>query len=230
MDKDTTKSTFKEYLIPLDREFLLNQIAKLGLDKYTKKLDSITFCKLFIFAQLCQIKSLADISLDVRTSEELQQELELETISASQLSRKLRDLDPGLFDATLGHLIQQIHRQFGFQKGTTALGRLNLIDSSTISLCLTKHRWAEFRNTKAGIKMHTRVVYHEQMVSPDKVVLKPAKASDKTEMNELVVQEPDAMNLFDRAYLDYDLFDQYGGNGTRFITRLKANAVITVGS
>lgn len=228
MDKDTTKSTFTEYLLPLDREFLLKQIEKLGLDRYIKKLDTVTFSKLFIFAQLNQVGSLADISLELRTNEELQQELELESISASQLSRKLRDLHPSMYEATLVHVIQQVHREFGFQKGTQALGRLNLIDSSTISLCLTKHRWAEFRNTKAGIKMHTRVVYHDQMVSPDKVVLKPAKASDKTEMNELVVQEPDAINLFDRAYLDYELFDQYCGNRTRFITRLKANAVVTV--
>lgn len=228
MDKDTTNSTLKEYLLPLDREFLLKQIKKLGLDKYTKKLDSVTFSKLFIFAQLKQVGSLADISLQLHTDEELQQELDLESISASQLSRKLRDLNPSMHEATLEHLICQVHKEFGFQKGTEALGRLNLIDSSTISLCLTRYRWAEFRNTKAGIKMHTRVVYHDQIVSPDKVVLKPAKASDKTEMNELVVQEPDALNLFDRAYLDYELFDQYCENGTRFITRLKANAVVTV--
>ncbi len=228
MDKDTIKSTFTEYLLPLDREFLLKQIEKLGLDRYTKKLDTVTFSNLFIFAQLKQLRSLVDISLELRTCEELQQELDLGSISASQLSRKLRDLDPSMYEATLEHLIWQIHREFGFKKGTQALGRLNLIDSSTIPLCLTKYRWAEFRNTKAGIKMHTRVVYHDQTVSPDKVVLKPAKASDKTEMNELVVQEPDALNLFDRAYLDYELFDQYCGNGTRFITRLKANAIVTV--
>jgi hypothetical protein len=155
MDKDTTKSTFMEYLLPLDREFLLKQIEKLKLDRYTKKLDTITFSKLFVFAQLKHIGSLADISLELRTSEELQQELELESISTSQLSRKLRDLNPSMYEATLGHLIRQVHRQFGFQKGTQALGKLNLIVSSTISLCLTRYRWAEFRNTKAGIKIYS---------------------------------------------------------------------------
>lgn len=228
MDKDTTKSTFTEYLLPLDYEFLLKQIEKLKLDKYTKKLDTLKFSKLFIFAQLKHIGSLADISLELYTSEELQRELELESVSASQLSRKLRDLNPNLYEVTLERLVQQVHREFGFQKGTEALGRLNLIDSSTISLCLTRYRWAEFRNTKAGIKMHTRVIYHDHTVSPDKVILKPAKASDKTEMDHLVVQEPDALNLFDRGYLDYKLFDEYCGNGTRFVTRLKANAVVTV--
>jgi len=228
MDKDTTKSTFKEYLLPFSSEFLLKQIDALNLDKYVKKLDSATFSKLMIFAQLTHIGSLADISLVLRTCEELQQELELESISASQLSRKLRDLDPHLYELSLNHIIQQVQREYGFQKGTEALGRLNLIDSSTISLCLTRYRWAEFRNTKSGIKMHTRIIYHDGAVSPDKVILKPAKAADKTEMDELVVQEPDALNLFDRGYLDYELFDQYCANGTRFVTRLKSNAIVTV--
>lgn len=228
MDKDTTNSTFTEYLLPLRREFLVKQIQKLGLDRYVKKLDTVSFSKLLIFAQLKGVGSLADISLELRTSEELQQELALASISASQLSRKLRDLDPSVHEATLEHLIQHVHLEFGFQKGTQALGRLNLIDSSTISLSLTRYRWAEFRNTKAGIKMHTRVAYQEEMVHPDKLILKPAKSADKTEMEALVVQDPSVLHQFDRAYLDYELFDQYCENGTRFVTRLKANAIITV--
>ena len=35
---------------------------------------------------------------------------------------------------------------------------LFLIDSSTISLALSKHRWADFRTTKAGVNLHLRVV------------------------------------------------------------------------
>ncbi|KGT72729.1 hypothetical protein MA20_48560, partial [Bradyrhizobium japonicum] len=228
MDKDTTKSTFTEYLSPLHPEFLLKQITKFGLDRYTKKLDTMTFSKLLIFAQIKSIGSLADISLELRTNEELQQEIGLDSISASQLSRKLRESCPELYEATFGQMVQQIHRDMGFRKGTESLGRLNLIDASTISLCLTKYRWAEFRNTKAGIKLHTRVVYQEGTTYPDKVVLKPAKASDKTEMDELVVQEPDALNVYDRGYVDYRKFDAYCENGTRFVTRLKDNAVVTV--
>lgn len=228
MDKDTTKSTFKEYLLPLKCEKLLKQINVLNLDKYIKKLDIGKFSKLMIFAQLTHINSLGDISLELRTCEELQRELELESISSSQLSRKLRDLEPRPFEIALNFLIGQVHRELGFKNGTKALGRLNLIDASTISLCLTRYRWAEFRNTKAGIKMHTRIIFHDGVASPDKLILKPAKAADKTEMDALVVQEPGALNLFDRGYLDYELFDQYCANGTRFVTRLKSNANVTV--
>jgi hypothetical protein len=228
MDKNITKSTFMESFLPLSREFLMKQIESLKLDKYTKKLDTIKFSKLLVFAQLDELESLADISLELRTNEKLQQEIGLESISDSQLSRKLRDLNPDIYENAFNHLVGQIHHQMGCRKGNEALGRLNLIDSSTVSLCLTKYRWADFRNTKAGIKLHTRIIYHDDEVTPDKVIIKPAKPSDKSEMNNLVVQEPDALNVFDRGYIEYRLFDQYSDSGTRFVTRLKANAIIEV--
>lgn len=215
-----------ESFLPLSQEFLMNQIESLKLDKYTKKLDSIKFTKLLVFAQLDELESLADISLELRTNEALQNEIGLASISDSQLSRKLRDLNPKIYENAFRHLVSQIHQQMGFRKGNEALGRLNLIDSSTISLCLTKYRWAEFRKTKAGIKLHTRIIYHDDKVMPDQLIIKPAKPSDKSEMNNLVVQEPDALNVFDRGYIEYRLFDQYSQRGIRFVTRLKANAII----
>jgi IS4 transposase len=47
-------------------------------------------------------------------------------------------------------------------------------------------------------------------------------------MNELVVEDEDAINVFDRGYLDYKKFDEYCANGIRFVTRLKSNAKIEV--
>jgi hypothetical protein len=92
MDKDNTKSTFTEYLISLNYEMMLQQIKHLNLDKYVKKLDCITTTKLFIFAQLTQIKSYTDIQMKLTQMEKLQQLLGLESISISQLSRKFRNM------------------------------------------------------------------------------------------------------------------------------------------
>jgi len=44
-------------------------------------------------------------------------------------------------------------------------------------------------------------------------------------MDALVVEEDGALNVFDRAYVDYKKFDRYCENGTRFVTRLKKNAL-----
>ncbi|MDN5302931.1 MAG: hypothetical protein PWQ60_2445, partial [Thermoanaerobacteraceae bacterium] len=56
----------------------------------------------------------------------------------------------------------------------------------------------------------------------------PARPSDKTQMDTLVVEDKDALNVFDRGYVDYKKFDNYCENGTRFVTRLKSNAQIKV--
>jgi len=47
-------------------------------------------------------------------------------------------------------------------------------------------------------------------------------------MDELVVDETGALNLFDRGYNDYKKFDEYCEKGVLFITRLKSNAVVEI--
>ena len=74
MDKDNIKSTLTEYLVPLNYKLMLQKIQDLQLDKYVKKLDSVTTARLFIFVQLMQLESYADISLNVKTNKKLQKQ------------------------------------------------------------------------------------------------------------------------------------------------------------
>lgn len=69
--------------------------------------------------------------------------------------------------------------------------------------------WATFRKTKAGIKLHLRLKFFKNNVLPDEAVITPAKPADKTQMDALVVEEKDAINVFDRGHLDYEKFDIY---------------------
>ncbi|NOU88205.1 hypothetical protein GC102_20885 [Paenibacillus sp. LMG 31460] len=102
-------------------------------------------------------------------------------------------------------LVQQVSSRPGVRKTNQKLGRIHLSDSSTISLCLMKYRWAEFRKTKAGIKIHQRIIYCGDGIYPDEAILTPAKPADKTQMDALVVTDSDALNIFDRGYVDYSL-------------------------
>jgi IS4 transposase len=60
------------------------------------------------------------------------------------------------------------------------------------------------------------------------VVITPAKRSDRSQMDQLVVDETGALNVFDRGYNDYKKFDDYCEKGILFVTRLKSNAIIKV--
>ncbi|PLR80423.1 hypothetical protein CVD25_19030 [Bacillus canaveralius] len=228
MDKNNIKSVFKEYIQPAEMKVISKIIEQMNVDKYVKKLDSLSFIKLFIYAQLKQLPSLKKISFKVRHRKKLQKELGLKSISKSQLSRKLSGLPPDIFQAILQHLIQQIHREFGKEKGNNLLGKIHLIDSTTISFCLSQYRWADFRNTKAGVKIHTRVVFYEGETSPDKIIVTPARPADATQLDALMVIEKDALHVFDRGYFDFEKFDEYCKQNVRFCTRLKDNTIIHV--
>ncbi|WAH38326.1 DUF4372 domain-containing protein [Alicyclobacillus dauci] len=134
MDKDTTKSVFAEYVLPLNVSSILQELDHLKLDRYVKKLGVIPFIRLIVFAQVNQIPSLTDISLELEANESLQKELALDSISASQLSRKLRETPSTFLDFVFRQCVEQITRQVGIKRANEKLRRINLVDSSTISM------------------------------------------------------------------------------------------------
>jgi hypothetical protein len=225
MDKDTTKLALTEYLKPLNHKFLSDHIQKHGLDRYVKKLDSIRITKLFVFAQLNQIHSYTDLSSHVRQKRKLQRIVGLPSISTSQLSRKWRDLDSSFMAEVFHHMVQRVITEFGIVKSNKKLGVLNLIDASTISLCLSKYRWATLSKHKSGVKLHLRFVHTSESISyPEEVTITEAKRNERTEMDSIIVDESGALNVFDRGYVDYQKYDRYCENEVRFVTRLRHNA------
>ncbi|WP_179085511.1 transposase [Paenibacillus sp. FSL H7-0326] len=104
--------------------------------------------------------------------------------------------------------------------------KIKIIDSTTVTLCLKKFKWAEFCKTKAGIKVHLRLAFlGEQEAIPEKATITVAKKNDRTQMNKLV-HEPGVTYVFDRGYIDYSVFDRYYLDGIFFVTRLKSNTHI----
>lgn len=227
MDNNTIKNVFKKYIHPLDTKVIQKMIDLAQADQYIKKLDSLTFLKLFIFAQLQGISSLGRMSKKLKRKKMIQRMAGIKSISKSQLSRKLRDLPPEILQAIMHHLIQKLHQEIGAKKAGAALGNIHLIDSSTISMCLSQYLWADFRNTKAGVKMHTSITFSDGIIYPNDVILTPARPADITQLDALVVDK-DAIHVFDRGYFDFDKFAHYCVAGIRFITRIKSNTIIHV--
>lgn len=228
MDKDITKPTINELLKPLNESTFMKMINTMDLDKYVKKLTTYKFLALLIFAQITEAKSLAHLAKTSKDVEELQAAIDLDGISASQLSRKQCELPPKVFEKVFHHLAEEIQTKMKQTPMVRDIGRLHVIDSSTMSMSLSQFPWATFRKTKAGVRLHLRVVVTKDLTVPDKAVLLPAQHADRTQMNELVDIDPDALYLFDRGYMDYQQFDQYCKEGLRFVTRLKKNAQIEV--
>jgi hypothetical protein len=226
-DKDIMKSTFFQYFKPIISSLFCKTLKSFGVDRYVKKLTTQQLIQILVYAQLEQHRGLRDISNSLN-DDDFSQFLNLSPISASQISHRLRILPSKVPQILFKQVTLLAGQQIGFNRVRRELGQINLIDSSTISLCLSQYPWATFRKTKGGVKLHLRLQFMGEMCLPKEVVITPAKPSDKTQMDALVVTDTDALNVFDRGYLDYKKFDIYCQKNIRFVTRLKSNAIIEV--
>ena len=225
--KVTTNSTFDQLFKPIFSKKIYRLLQNLEVDKYVKKLTALKFITLIVYAQLEQLQSLREIS-SIFHSKGFSSAIKLDSISFSQLSRKLRSTMLDTVQSLFKDLVNQVGIESGFNPIRKELGRLHLVDSSIISLCFTRYSWASYRKTKGGIKIHLRLRLFDKGVLPEAVKVTTAKKADRTQMDELVVEEEDALNIFDRAYVDYKKFDDYCEKGIRFTSRLKKNALVEV--
>ncbi|MED4884417.1 IS4 family transposase, partial [Bacillus smithii] len=76
------------------------------------------------------------------------------------------------------------------------------------------------------VKLHLRLVFMDKdTVYPEKAVITTAKEHDRNQL-EVLVDDQEAMYVFDRGYVDYERFDRMTDDGYFFVSRLKKNAVI----
>lgn len=227
MDKFTRKTSFEQWFLPISSTKLEELVESHQLNYYTKKLQIASFLKLLLFAQLNEIESLRAVS-ETLFSDDLQKATDLESISFSQLGRRLNQIPTDVFQQVFLDLVAQIHEKSQYEHRRKTTTPLKIIDSSTLPLNLNNHKWAEFCKTKSGIKLHLCLVYAEKGCSyPDKAVLTNAKEHDRGQL-EVLVDDKECMYVFDRGYLDYERFDRMTDDGYFFVSRLRKNAVTRV--
>lgn len=225
--KDTTKSTFFQLFSPISTFIKCRPSEDVMSDRYIKKMTTLQLIELLVCAQIEQHPGLRDISA-MLNNQEFSRVLSLDSISHSQISRRLRNLSTEDTKQLFHGMVRQIIKEIGSANTSKLLGPLYLIDASTITLCLTRYPWAVFRKSKSGVKLHLRLRFGVEISIPERAIITPAKPADKTQMDNLVVEDPGAINVFDRGYVDYDKFDEFCLKGIRFVTRLKGNAIIEV--
>jgi len=222
MDKNKLFSSFGKWLAPICTRTFTDWVAETQQDKYVKKLTTAAYLKLFLHAQLQGREGLRHIADDL-LCKAFQRELGLTSISAAQLSRKHKQVNPELLQNVFERLVNRI---LSTHRAPAHRSKIKIIDSTTVALCLQKYKWAAFRKTKAGIKLHMRLAFvDEQEVIPEKATITNAKKNDRTQLEELVY-EPGVTYVFDRGYIDYSAFNHYCENNIHFVTRLKSNAFV----
>ncbi|MGX7197586.1 IS4 family transposase [Enterococcus olivae] len=220
MDKYKTNSAFNKWFSAINVENLSVSAKQfiVNYNSYRKKLSFEAVLKLFLYAINEEKESLRDLSTSL-INESLQLETDVTTISHTQLSRAFNALDSSVLEEIFQQLLEKIHSQ----TRPTKRNSLYLIDSSTFSLSLKHHKWATFRQTKSGVKLHLNYCYmNDATMYPTDFTLTNAREHDVNQLP-LLVNKPEATYVFDRGYLDFEKMDQMHGDGYFFVTRIKKN-------
>lgn len=94
------------------------------------------------------------------------------------------------------------------------------LDSTTVDLSLTLFPWADFRKSKAGIKMHTQIDLRGPI--PTCIFISNARQHDVRWLDSLFF-EPGAFYVMDRGYMDFRRMDLIVRAAAFLVTRAKDN-------
>src|SRR6202007_154326 len=93
-------------------------------------------------------------------------------------------------------------------------------DSTTIDLCLSLFPWADFRSTKAAVKMHTLLDLRGPI--PSFIHISNGKMGDALALD-LIAPEAGSIYVMDRGYVDFRRLHVFHAAHAFFVTRAKSN-------
>lgn len=213
----------EKFLDMIDWKLLQDYTFKLGTDEKISTLTTKKHLALMIYFHLAQLEGLRELHAATTLNPGIKEILP--TVSLGTLSNHNNQRNYQVFLPVMYRLIQQAIASLPEKEIFKRLGPIKILDSTTFSLCLTYYQWAEFRSTKAGVKMHT--CYNLNKELPEIIVVSNAKDHDRTKIDDLIT-ERNAVYVFDKGYNDYRKYHQLSKKGIYFVTRAKDNAVYEV--
>ena len=174
------------------------------------------------FAQLTYRESLRDIQACLRGNQPKLYHMGFRgNISRNTLAHANQVRDWRIY-ADFAHLligqarILYAHEDFGVQLKQTVYA----FDATTIDLCLSLFPWAQFRQRKGAIKLHTLMDLRGSIHTL--IFVTHGKVHEVNLLDDLVI-EPGAIYIFDRGYLDFARLYKIHRAGAFFIIRAKSN-------
>ena len=179
-----------------------------------------------VFAQLTWRESLRDIEACLNAKTETLYHLGFtKPIARATLAEANEGRDWRLWrDLALG-LVAKARRLYANEElGLELDHTVYALDSTTIDLSLTLFGWADFRSTKAGIKLHTQLDLRGPI--PTVIDITPARLHDVRWLDGLIF-EAGAFYVIDRAYVDFARLARVATANAFFVTRAKDNLRFT---
>lgn len=219
----TTKLTlFAQIISTIDRTLVKKLVKQYTTDKYCKGFSSWSHMVAMLFCHFAKSESVRDISNGLRSATGNLNHLGIETApSKSTLSYQNKHRDYNLFKDLYFALYEQLGQHVHKEKIKFRIkSKIMLLDSTTISLCLSLFDWAKYKTTKGAIKMHTLLDYTNTL--PHYVRITDGKTADNKGASEIPLI-PQSVIVADRFYADFALLNIWDSNQVFFVVRHKEN-------
>jgi len=197
-------------------------VARHAGDYRVRTLTCAEHFRILAFAQLTYRESLRDIEACLSAQAPKLYHMGIrEAISRSTLADANETRDWRIYAEFAHRLIGQARQLYASEDlGLDLSNTVYALDSTTIDLCLSVFPWANFRTTKAAIKLHTLLDLRGSI--PSFIHISDGKMHD-TRALDLLLPEAGAIYVMDRAYVDFVRLHRLHQAGSFFVTRAKSN-------
>ena len=213
---------FSQIISKLDRGKFSKLVKEKQSDKHSKGYNSWTHLVSMLFCQFAKSQSVRDISNGLRSATGNLNHLGIEKApSKSTISYQNKHRNWELFKEYYYVLLESLGQQARFkQVKFTIKSKIFLLDSTTISLCLSLFDWAKYKTAKGAVKMHTLLDYDGNL--PAYVNITDGKTADNKGAYDVPLLKGSVI-VADRFYNDFSLLNVWDSKGVKFVIRHKEN-------
>ncbi len=212
----------------LDKSKILEISREKGGEKYIKRFDGWVHLVVMLYAVIMRFDSLREITASLLAEARKLSHLGITfKIGRSTLADANKRRPETIFEDIYRHLYGTYRHCLSSdsrsRKEPKWMKRLQIIDSTTITLfsnILFKGvgRHPKTGKKKGGIKVHT--VIHANEGVPSDIKFTSAATNDSFMLKPSALSKGDIMAM-DRAYIDYEKFEQLTERGVTYVTKMK---------
>jgi hypothetical protein len=220
---NTGKTLFAQIMDYLPWKTFHRLVSRYDGDHRVRTLPCTEHFRALAFAQLTYRESLRDIEVCLSAQSAKLYHMGIRSpIKRSTLAEANERRDWRIYAEFAQRLITHARKLYAEEDlGLDLSNTVYALDSTTIDLCLSLFPWAPFRSTKAAVKMHTLLDLRGNI--PSFIHVSDGKLHDVNVLD-LMIPEPAAIYVMDRAYLDFERLFALHEAGAFFVTRAKSNA------
>lgn len=216
-------SVFNQFLSLVPRSVFKACVEKFRGDYRVRVFHCWSQFGVMVYAQLTGKTSLRDIVIGFSNKANYFYHLGLRNIARSTIADANKNRSWQIYERLFTEVLLRC-RDISPKHKFRFKNNLESIDATTVDLCLASFPWAQFRQTKGAIKIHTKLDHSGQI--PSFVNISDGKTHEIRVARTLRF-EPNSISIVDRAYIDYKWLHEIHQGRSFWVTHLKRNMVFT---